>query len=365
MNSSFSSRYRIASCICRSALLFLATCASQVLARPAERWFHSGFEGGVHVETSPEDGRDRLSGGEAQPGSNWSSDLPAKRAEFVYIVASRPISDYARSTVVETSGADGRPSHALKMESLKWDSGNRSGLLNRNEFSLFNPPYHSAYARYNMRLEDEPANRYPSDDAQSWRMFFEIKEPNSGVPRIEASDNRRTGTNNYRISFYIRRGTNGRFYWHVRGESPQPVREVDWDIFNDEVPVPFGRWFTVEVAFNHSNATSGYAWLAIDGRQVALYRGRTQHAVSPLPLEFWSPFKLYASREILTNGPLYQLIDNVEFWSAPPPDATRIDETQANHSTFQPSIAGSTRASSPSPVLPSSSEEKRADPLPR
>lgn len=323
-------------------------CAAFVHAAEAPRlWFHSGFEGNVQVIREP-NGRERLTGADAKASSHWERDLPAQNARFVYLVSSRPLEDYVRSAVEQTSGADGRTTRALRIDSFKRDEGNRPGLLNRNEFSLFEPGYHEAYARYDLRLQPDFAALAPKDDVTSWRMFFEIKEPNSGVKRVEAPDNRRTGTNNYRISFYIRRKTDGRFYWHVRGESPQPIRTVDWDLFNDEVPVPIDRWFRLEVAFRHAPAGEGYVWLAVDGQQVALYRGRTQHPDNPLPLKFWSPFKLYASGEWLDAGPLHQWIDNVELWSAIPADATPRDESRANRSTFTPHIVNSAAASSTS-----------------
>lgn len=312
-------------------------------------WFKSGFEAGVEIRhDEPTRAVDGLTGRDTTTGFDWSHDVPAPKANFFYLVRSERPADYMRTELESVSGREGRPTRALRMEVRGRDPALvAAGLLNRNEFSLFKPGYDQAYTRYWLKLQDNYLALCPRDDAASWRMFFELKEPDSGVTRRAAAGNRQTGTNNYRISSYIRRKPTGELYWHVRGEAPQPFRTVDWDLFNDEVPVPIGRWFKVEVFFRH--AADGMMWLAIDGRQVVLRRGRTQHPDNPLPIGFWSPFKLYLSPEWLARGAVYQWVDDVEFWPDFPADATPRDETQANRSTFTPEIASQPSASSPGP----------------
>ena len=314
-------------------------------------WLKSSFETGVRIAyDEPTRQLDRLVGTDAVTGFDWERDVPAPRANFFNLVRNQKPSDYVRTELVEVTGREGTPTRALRMEVTAKDPALTSpGQLNRNEFSLFKPDYSQAYARYWLKLQDNYLEVAPRDHAKSWRMFFEVKEPNSGVKRQYAPGNRHTGTNNYRMSCYIRRKPDGQLYWHVRGEAPQPIRTVDWDIFNDEVPVPVGRWFQVEVFFNH--AEDGAFWLAVDGQQVAYRRGRTQHPDNPLPISFWSPFKLYHGLEWFATGPTYQLIDDVEFWPDFPPDATPRDESRANQSTFQPPIADSPAASSPSSAI--------------
>lgn len=320
---------------------------------PVKPLFKSGFEAGV--ELRPDDPArllDALVGRDKTTGFDWSSDLPAKTSKFVYIVKGAPASGDIRTELRNTTGRTGAATRALYMEVTKLTPDFRErGVPNRNEFLLFHPGYDQVYTRHWIKLQDNYLKVCPRGDAQSWRMFYEIKEPDSKVSRVAGADNRQTGTNNYRISFYIRRKTDGKLYWHVRGESPQPVRVVDWDVFNDEVAVPIGRWFQVEVFFRHKPAPDGMVWLAIDGRQVALHRGNAQQPTNPLPVEFYSPFKLYQSPEWLATGPVSQWIDDVEFWPDPPPGATPRDESRANQSTFTPSIAGNPAASSPGPSL--------------
>lgn len=324
-----------------------------VAATPAKPWFKSGFEAGTElVPDEPARKLDRFAGRDATTGFDWSADLPAKSASFVYIANANPPTDYFRTELRDTAGRAGAPTRALYMEVTKISPARATtGVLNRNEFSLFQPAADQAYTRHWLRLQDNYLEVCPQDDKTSWRMFYEVKEPDSKVARVAGKENRQTGTNNYRISCYIRRTPAGKLYWHVRGESPQPVRKVDWDIFNDEVPVPVGRWFQVEVFFRHAPAPDGLVWLAIDGRQVALHRGNAQHPTNPLPLKFYSPFKLYQSPEWLAAGPVSQWIDDVEFWPDFPPDATARDESRADRSTFTPAIADSPAASSPGPAL--------------
>ena len=315
----------------------------------AAPWFKSGFESGVELRyDEPTRAQDRLAGRDATTGFDWSTDLPAKQANFFYLVRSDRPADYVSTELLVLTGRDGGRTRALRMEVRGRDPALvQQGLLNRSEFSLFKPNYHQAYTRYWLKLQDNYLEVCPRDHAGSWRMFFEIKEPDSGVARLHAANNRQTGTNNYRLSCYIRRKPSGELYWHVRGEVPQPFRTVDWDLFNDQVPVPIGRWFKVEVFFRH--AADGMMWLAIDDQQVVLRRGRTQHPDNPLPIGFWSPFKLYLSSEWMARGSHHQWIDDVEFWPDFPLDATPRDEAGANRSTFTPEIAEQPSASSPGP----------------
>lgn len=321
--------------------------------KPAEReaagrpWFRSGFSEGVHLVHGQPPKRDSLAGRDAATGFDWSTDLPTERAHFVYITGSEDVKAFAPTALEIVPGRDGRPTRALRMEVTRRDRTAAHGALNRSEFSLFDPASPQAYVRYWMKLQENYLEVCPQDHHASWRMFFEVKEPDSRVERVWAPDNRGTGSNNYRISFYLRRKPTGEMYWHVRGEAPQPLRTVDWDVFNDEVPVPTDGWFQVEVFFRH--ADDGLVWLAINGRQVVLYRGRTQHPENPLPIRFYSPFKLYFSPEWFDAAPNHQWIDDVEFWPDFPPDATPRDESRANRSTFRPPIAGDVGISSPGP----------------
>lgn len=320
--------------------------APDVAADERGPWLRSGFEAGVELRAG-DAGLERLLGRDATTGFDWGQSTPAPTANFFYLVRSQPREQYARTVIEPVLSRTGDSTRALRMEVTARDPQLPRGLINRNEYSLFRPPYRQAYVRYWMKLQDNFATQCPRDDADSWRMFFELKEPDSGVRRQQASGNRHTGTNNYRVSAYLRRKATGEFYWHVRGESPQPLRTVEWDLFNDEIPVPLGRWFQVEVFFRH--AADGMFWLAIDGQQVALRRGVTQHPTTPLSLAFWSPFKLYASEAWLAGGPVWQWIDDVEFWPDIPENATPRDEARANRSTFHAAIEGSAAASSTAP----------------
>jgi len=317
----------------------------------AERpWFSSGFNAPVQLGSHPETGRPTMLGRDPQTGFDWVADMPAETANFFYRSAPEDAAAYGPTVLEELPGRDGAVTRALRMEVTGRDPALPAGALNRNEFSLFHPGYEQAYTRYWMKLQDNYLEVAPRDHEKSWRMFFEIKEPDSGARRVAAADNRHTGTNNYRMSFYVRRKPEGALYWHLRGEAPQPIRTVDWDLFNDAVPVPVGRWFLVEVFFRRA-AEDGIVWLAIDRQQVFLHRGRTQHPEHALPIAFYSPFKLYLSPEWLASGPNRQWIDDVEFWPDFPADATPVEEGKANVSTFRPPIAGSARASSPAPAV--------------
>src|SRR5690606_15417671 len=220
---------------------------------PLQPWLKSSFETGVSIDyDEPTRQLDRLVGTDAVTGYNWERDVPSNRANFFNLVRHPEPEKFVRTELVETEDRNGEPTRALHMQVTAHDPTLVPGRLNRNEYSIFHPEYNQAYTRYWMKLQDNYLEVAPRDDAKSWRMFFELKEPDSGVERKYAENNRHTGSNNYRISCYIRRkADDGTLYWHIRGEAPQPFRTIDWEIFNDEVPVPVGRWFQVEVFFRH------------------------------------------------------------------------------------------------------------------
>jgi hypothetical protein len=178
----------------------------------------------------------------------------------------------------------------------------------RNEFSLFGPiEGDQGYGLCWMKFPEDLAEQYP---VGSWRTVMEWKEPDSGKNR-----NRWVGTNNWWMNVNLRWDEEvGMPYWMVHGQHVQPLRQNEWTIENRHVPVPAGEWFQVEV-FWLNNKTRGRLYFAVNRDEVRDYHGRTEHATNPLPLKFWSIFKLYHGQDWLKAGPPGQGVEDVEIRS--------------------------------------------------
>ena len=280
----------------------------------------SGFEVNTKIRHTAKESI--LTGTDLETGFSWdSNDIPGKM-KFFYLAGEGAL-NFVNTSIVHTQGRDKKATNALRMEVVKDYPDDRFGMVTRNEFSYFaDSSFREGYISYWMKLQPnllEIAPKTKTSDQldyyqlDSWRMLMEIKEPNSGIS-IKGR-----GTNNYRISFFIARDPlQNRMYWLLRAEMPQPVRKIDWEIENRDVQVPIGEWFKMEAYFkkDHEN---GRIWWAVNGQEVADYHGRTEHPDNPMPVKFWSFFKLYQDEKWFVNGPVYQWVDDLEFWSSFPP----------------------------------------------
>ncbi len=254
----------------------------------------------------------KLTGAEDGSNSDWSRDLPCADSYFVYLVGDHQPDRYVSSDIVTVEGRDGKPTEALHMSvKADYDAGKST---TRNELSLFYDEaaghgYDEGYVKYWMKLEDDFVERFPME-RPNWRMMMEWKEPDSGITTEKG------GTNNYRINVHIVM-KDGTPRWLVIGQEVQPVRITEWEETNLDHVVPTGRWFQVE-AYMRKHASDGRVFFAVDGETVCDYRGRTEHKDNPLPLKFWSIFKLYHGTKWLEAGPTHQWIDDVELWSGLP-----------------------------------------------
>jgi hypothetical protein len=283
--------------------------------------FKSGFEeGSLIVPFSWKAGRHmhRISGIDTTTGCDWDGDLPCAHSYFVYLIGDHLPDEHVTSDIVTVAGRDGSTTQALHM-SVTADYAPAKSTT-RNEWSMFydegDHRYEEGYVKYWMKLEDDFVERFPKEQP-NWRMMMEWKEPSSGTTTEKG------GTNNYRINIHIVM-RDGVPRWQVIGQEVQPVRITEWEEVNADHVVPADRWFLVE-AYMKKHATDGRVWFAVDGETICDYRGRTEHKDNPLPLKFWSIFKLYHGTKWLEAGPTHQWIDDVELWSGMP-DARSSDK---------------------------------------
>ena len=100
----------------------------------------------------------------------------------------------------------------------------------------------------------------------------------------------------------------------------EPVRKDDW-YATENIPVPIGEWFDLEVFWRYGNESTGRVWAKVNGTLVADHKGRTQHPDDPLGIDYWAIFKNYADVPDW-GGTTKQWIDDVEIWSDEPEETT-------------------------------------------
>ncbi len=259
---------------------------------------------------------------------SWENIELNGRLKFFYLAGDEP-GNFVETTIDKVVGRKDKPTSAIYM-SVKMDFPyDKFGNVTRNELSYFpDSALTEGYVAVWIKLQDDFLEKAPKTKASkqldyyqldSWRMLMEIKEPNSGISK------KGRGTNNYRISFFIARdSTTNKMYWLLRAESPQPVRKIDWEIENKMVEVPIGEWFKMEAYFK-KDKKNGRVWWAVNNQQVANYEGRTEHPDNPMPVKFWSFVKLYQDEKWFENGPVFQWIDDLEFWTGFPPSHPQVN----------------------------------------
>lgn len=264
--------------------------------------FKSGFEGNINI--IPFDGnKETISGTDSETKFSWDTDLPAEKAQFLYLTGNESPKPYVENRIERVIGPDGKLTNALYMEVKKDYSSDN--LITRNEFQLFlSPELQQSYISYSMKLQDNDLDAWPNKDA--WRVFMEWKEP--GI------DHSSEGTNNYRFNLSIN-ADREQIHWSGKTQQVQPSRLDEWSAHNKEVSVPLGEWFDIEVFWRKGDEDEGRLWFAVNGEEIFDFHGRTQHAKRPQDLMFWSIFKLYTGQDALQIGSVYQWIDDVEIHS--------------------------------------------------
>lgn len=279
----------------------------------------SGFEKNTEIEVF-KNGH-FFTGEDKSSGFSWDDNQLNGRLNFFYLAGDQP-EKYVETRIDNVRGHDNKKTRAVYMAVKNDLHGDGFGMVTRNELSYFpDSPLKEGYVSLWMKLQDDLLDKLPKTkrshqldyyQLDSWRMLMEIKEPNSGVSK------KGRGTNNYRMSFFMTRDSlTNKMYWLLRGEMPQPVRLIDWEIENKSVEVPIGEWFKMEVYFR-KDRTNGRIWWAINNQEIADYRGRTEHPDNPMPVKFWSFAKLYQDEKWFEPGPVYQWIDDLEYWTGFP-----------------------------------------------
>jgi hypothetical protein len=175
------------------------------------------------------------------------------------------------------------------------------------------------FYRYRMFIPDNIPSTYTYGDWSRWYMIWE----SHSWPEETVGEKTRYGV-------YIKKDTNSD-HWYFRAIQQRPEGcsdpgqgpcEAYWEnTDNQNIAVPFGKWFTFEVFFKyHESDGEFYVAITEDGKPrqvVAHYEGQTKFDQK---LHDQMVFKMYHHRDYLDKlGETSQYYDDFEIWSDYPP----------------------------------------------
>jgi hypothetical protein len=277
---------------------------------PAVRQFATGFEAGVSLPASTGHGNaDQQPQGSDVSGFEFPLDLwstPRQWRSWVLSVVGqstpKPASEYARAEIRTVIGRDGNPTRALALLSLARSPATRVQQITLQNYDLGREPvmYQRMWVKFDQNTLARARAVGPRD---FYQIFWEVKaEPD------------------YRLRLQLRYDRGGRLYWHTQGDvlvNADPL----WEAKLRSVPVVIAGlnsskgWHKVEISMDRPR---GRFRVSIDGTRLIDYcgnlMGKSGNRVDQLKL-----MMVYSSVSPLTST----LFDDLEIWSAVPPDAWR------------------------------------------
>ena len=257
--------------------------------------FKSSFGEGVYI--APPYNKNNMwvqevNGTDNESGYSWERDFPGYSTlnYFGYgINIDKNLEDYVETKIETVTGRDNRPVRALH-QLIKQDDVDNT-LLTRNQYNAFPSDDETSgnlkqlYMGYNIRLQEN------LNDVLSQRALMEWNNED------------------YRWGLYIVKDTLGTPVWQLQAEILSGDNAgIDWIELNNNVSVPIGEFFKLEVFWKHSTYEEGRIWVAVNGVDVFYHRGRNKIDEK---IGVWNPFKVLGSLEL---GWQHQWITNVEVW---------------------------------------------------
>jgi hypothetical protein len=182
------------------------------------------------------------------------------------------------------------------------DDPNTSGTSRAQMSIVFNENidlsvYHTSHRMY-LNPDLGFLTQYPA--SIHWFTLFEIWNQHQDQ---WAGD--QAGSCRWNLALYKEPGVGQPLYWQIEAEQMQPDSEKYlWKASNDSVPIPFGKWFTLDVYMKRGEGSEGRFTIKIivdgvtsvicDEANTTIYPGHPEIQVSA-----FQPFKLYTSDAIL------------------------------------------------------------------
>ncbi len=284
--------------------------------RPPNLLFWSGFENATTLPTPtdcyPNGCWQYPSGIDADTGSSWSSNVWGNAPAFQMIensgTSATPsnIGSYIVNQISTTTGHKGAPTQALVQTIAK--SGCNGGTMicgtgSQGDGSTQDPlmflssgDIPEAYISKWVYLPPDLATTVMS--SPTWIDLFEWKTPDP----ID-----------YRFQVAIQNYSGGAPHWMTIGDAYAPSYTEFWRVYADNVPVPLGRWFKLEVYWKRANDASGRFWAAVDG-QVILDHSGPNYGVRADHIDRVMVHQVYTGG----NYPFTTTIDDLQVWNGWP-----------------------------------------------
>ena len=234
----------------------------------------------------------KISGVDSTSSYSWDNDFPGNSIlnHFSYNVNSDKVLDEYVTTTIETV-LDNNDIEVLALHQVVKKDDVDNANITRNQFNVFPLDNETMgnlkhiYAKYDFKLQENLNNVLSQRVLMEWN------------------------NTDYRWGLYIVKDAIGTPVWQLQaellgGEEP----EVDWIEVNNNVTVPIGEFFKLEVFWKHSSLEEGRIWIAVNGQDVFYHRGRNKIDEK---IGVWNLFKMLGSLEL---GLQEQWITNVEIW---------------------------------------------------
>ena len=272
-------------------LIWICLITQSAIAADSNLLFKSGFEEDSEIVlwTKVYTNKHSIEGFDG--GFSWPDDLPGdgNYSHFVYLVEhGKDISEFIQTDIATVIGRDGKSTRAL-YQAVKKDDPDDSELT-RNQYNMYpsaTNKFDQLYVRYWIKLQSNLDIIMPSP---SWRMLTEWYE--SGE--------------DYRFNLMVTRPWNGGdLKWTLKGVILKPEKIDDFLEFNEQIPVPVGEWFLLELFWKHSSGPDGQILVKVNRQEVFNRTGRNKLDSEILA---FSVFKCYGRTDY------YQWIDDFEVW---------------------------------------------------
>lgn len=299
-------------------LVILTIVASQTQA--AKILFRSNFGSGVAI-TAPygffptgNGAWQQITGTDKDTGHSWPINALGANFSGLQLITVDPIEPstigyYINNTIRTITGPFGTANELFQNVKIKGDVGEGGS---QSPFMITRPStigdVKDLYISYWIKYPADLASKLDSTvSSGNWRTQFEFKT---------GGYDSNIGTGDYRVIINILKDYDGSLYWLTRGDSQAngPIPNVTyWREENRVVPVPVGAWFKFEVYWHRSSGSDGRFWAAINGQEIADYRGPNM-GIDNLPITRIMPHNVYSGG----YGPVESHITGFEVWNGFP-----------------------------------------------
>jgi len=257
--------------------------------------FSSKFDDDVVIsEPYIENGvwKQKVNGIEIVSNYDWATDFPGNSGlnYFNYDVNSdKVLSNYVETNIETVTDNQGNEIKALH-QVVKMDDPGNAGIT-QNQYNVF------------------PVDDETMGNLKYLYMSYDIKLQENLIDVLSQRILMEWDNTDYRWSLYIVKDITGTPVWHLQGETIEGGEVIiDWTENNNNVTVPVGEFFKLEIFWKHSSDVDGRIWVAVNGVDVFYHRGtnKIDHKIG-----VWNPIKMLGSLEL---GLQEQWITNVEIW---------------------------------------------------